>query len=338
MIDRSNPQSLGVKGTLQVILKWLIHAAYFSLFVNKKRWLQHQIAVSRRLRKISSSASPERSLPTDLIDLNLPRAGWLGQSTCWAKWQNFSLITDPIWSQRCSPISFWGPSRLQAPSVSLDNFLRPTLILISHNHYDHLDLRTLRKLQKISPKTEIFAPEKLGEWLTSQGIFATSIEMGKSHRLECGELKAKITCTPAIHFSRRSPWDFNRTMWSSWTVEMNLHKMSKTLFFAGDTAYDADLFQKIGRQFSIDLSFLPIGAYEPRSLLKKVHINPDEAVKIHLLIGSKLSIACHHSTFSLGDPLLDRPLEDLTKALIKNKEMISHRDFLALEVGEEINW
>lgn len=322
----------------KTIFKWFIHAGYFSLFVNKKRWLQRQIAASRHLRTICKDAAPERALRTDLIDLDLPRAGWLGQSTCWAKWQNFSLLTDPIWSRRCSPISFWGPSRLQAPAICLDNFPRPTLILISHNHYDHLDLRTLRKLQKISPKTEIFAPKNLGEWLTSMGIFATSIEMGRSHRVECGELEAKITCTPALHFSRRTPWDFNRTMWSSWTVEMKLHKMSKTLFFAGDTAYDADMFSKIGRQFSIDLSFLPIGAYEPRSLLKKVHCNPDEAVMIHQLIGSKLSVACHHSTFSLGDPLLDRPLEDLTKALLKSKGMISPCDFLALEAGEEINW
>lgn len=317
------------------VFRFIARAITFALTIDKKKWLQSHINASRRLRQISAQSAIDKPLPTDRIDLNLPRAGWLGHSTCWIQWRNFSILTDPIWSRRCSPISFLGPKRLQAVPVSIDNFPRPKLVLISHNHFDHLDLKTLKKLRRISPKTKIFAPKGLGEWLTLQGIPALSVEMGETQQIECGEFKATLTCTPAIHRSQRSLWDRDQTMWSSWVVKIEYKNLSKTFFFAGDTAYDDLIFSEIGRRFSIDLSFLPIGAYEPRILLKSAHVNPEESVSIHKQIGSKLSIACHHSTFMLGDPY-EQPIEDLKRALQNQKT--SPREFLALEVNQEINW
>ncbi len=334
--DRSAHRATSIWMYAKALFKLLGHAMFFALFTGKKRWVEHQIAGSRRLRQLCKSAAPNQVLPQDHLDLNKPRAGWLGHSTCWVQWGGVAILADPIWSKRCSPLSFFGPSRLQPLPISLDNSPRPSLVLISHSHFDHLDLRTLRKLHKISPKTRFFAPTRLGEWLTLQGIPATSVEVGKTLRLQCGQVAVALTCTPAVHYSQRALWDRNSTMCSSWMVQIEYHHQRKTFFFAGDTAYDDKIFRQLGEQFDIDLSFLPIGAYEPRIWLRYAHVDPMESVLIHKQIRSKLSIAIHHSTFMLGDPLLEQPLEDLLTAL--EKSAVSPREFLALEVGQSVNW
>lgn len=318
------------------LFKLIVKSIFFAVLSDKQKWMKRQISDLNVLHRFCVANLNDQPWPVDRIDLDLPRAGWLGHSTCWIQWRDFTILTDPIWSRRCSPISFLGPKRLQSVPVSIDNFSRPKLVLISHNHYDHLDLKTLKRLHRISPKTKVFAPKGLGEWLTRQGIPATSINPGNSYRFECGQFIATLTCTPAIHYSQRSLWDRNRTMWSSWVVKIEHKNLSKTFFYAGDTAYNDVIFKKLGRQFSIDLSFLPIGAYEPRAFLKHAHVNPEESVSIHRQIESKLSIACHHSTFILGDPILERPLKDLMIALKKSET--PPQKFWALKAGQEINW
>lgn len=336
MLDNRNAHSVSKWIYFKAFFKLIAHAILFKLFTGKRKWVERQIEGSRRLRLLCKRCAPEQILPTDQLNLDRPRAGWLGHSTCWVQWRGLNILADPIWSKRCSPIPFLGPSRLQSLPISLDNLTRPSIVLISHSHFDHLDLKTLRKLHRISPKTRFFAPTRLGEWLTLQGIPACSLAIGKTQRMQCGSVALALTCTPAIHNSQRALWDRNSTMCSSWVAEIDCEEQRKTLFFAGDTAYDDAIFCKIGRQFSIDLSFLPIGAYEPRIWLRHAHVNPWESVAIHRQLRSKLSIAIHHSTFLLGDPLLEHPLEDLLKALIKTK--LPPREFLALEVGQSVNW
>lgn len=321
---------------MRVTLRLIWHIIYFALFSNKRAWVARQIDASRRLRRRWAEASEHKAATAPELSLDAPRASWLGHSTCWVQWQGLSILTDPIWSRRCSPVSFFGPVRLQPIPISLDNLQRPSLVLISHNHFDHLDLPSLRKIARLSPKTRFVAPAGLGEWLIAKGIPAHSLELGQSLKCTIMDCKITLTCTPAIHYSQRNLWDRNRTKWSSWVGELQRGGEKKTFYFAGDTAYDDAIFKTIGQKFDIDLSFVPIGAYEPRILLRNAHVNPEEAIAIHREVKSKLSIACHHSTFMLGDPFLEHPLEDLAQAI--EKSAVPPKSFIALEVGQSVNW
>lgn len=324
------------RARLRVVVRLIWANIYFALVSDKKAWVARQIAATRALRRPWTKDREMELATAPLLSLDSPRASWLGHSTCSIQWQGLTLLTDPIWSHRCSPIPFLGPARLQQIPISLENLQRPTIVLISHNHFDHLDLPTLRKIVCLSPKTRFVAPAGLGEWLTSRGIGATSVELGQSLQMKWRDWQIELTCTPAIHYSQRNLRDRNRTSWSGWVGQLRKNEVKKTFYFAGDTAYDDVIFREIGRQFDIDLSFIPIGAYEPRVLLRRAHVNPKEAVTIHQEVKSKLSIACHHSTFMLGDPFLEHPLEDLALALTESQ--LGAESFIALEVGQSVNW
>lgn len=321
---------------LKTLVRLIYRALHFAFIADKQAWVDRQVIATRQLQQKILQTLKIPGLSPQCVSLDLPLAGWVGHSTCWVKWGETSILTDPIWSNRCSPVSFMGPSRLQAVPIQLDNFPAPSIVLISHNHFDHLDISTLRQLRRLHKKTQFFAPSGLGEWLTSRGVPTKSLALGETHQVRIGDCVTTLTCTPAIHYSQRGLWDRNRTMWSSWVGQMERGQKRKTFFFAGDTAYNGEIFKRIGKQFSIDLSFVPIGAYEPRIYLRSAHVDPTEAVKIHREIRSKLSIGCHHSTFMLSDPKLEHPVEELTRAL--QEVDISPSVFTTLEVGQVVNW
>jgi len=216
-----------------------------------------------------------------------------------------NILTDPIWSDRCSPLKFAGPRRHRLPGVDFEHLPPIHTVLLSHNHYDHLDVPTLRRLaaRRVS---QFVAPLGLRQFLESQNI-------GPVHELDWGDSLAvrgaTIHACPAFHFSGRGLFDRNRTLWSSYMIESDFG-MS---YFAADTAFGPH-FAWIRERFGPPrVALLPIGAYEPRWFMSAVHMNPEDALEAHRILGAGTSIAIHHGTFQLADEAIDTPRRRLLK-------------------------
>jgi N-acyl-phosphatidylethanolamine-hydrolysing phospholipase D len=251
---------------------------------------------------------------------------FIGHATVLVQWSGLNILTDPQFSQRASPVEFAGPKRQTAPGASLEQLPHIDVIVISHNHYDHLDLPTIQALiAQPGGQPTIYVP--LGNATLLKRLGATAVKeldwWGQDQRSAL-----TITCVPVHHWSARTLWDKNRALWAGWVMESSAGR----LFFAGDTAYSPD-FKTIGERFgSFDLALLPIGAYAPRSVMKSRHVNPDEAVQIHRDIRSKKTLGIHWGTFALTDEPLGQPLLDLATA--KQSVGLSDQDFMVLKHGE----
>ncbi|MDR3531887.1 MAG: MBL fold metallo-hydrolase [Rhodopila sp.] len=215
------------------------------------------------------------------------------------------VLTDPIFSQRCSPVSWAGPTRVRPPGIDLADLPRPDVVLLSHNHYDHMDLPSLRALQRRH------APRFLttlgnAHALARLGIMATELDWWQDVTL--GALR--ITVTPTRHFSARSPFDHNRTLWGGFMVKT----AAGQVLFAGDSGAGPHWHDIQTRLGAPDLALLPIGAYEPRWFMAAAHMNPAEAVQAHLALRAHRSIGMHFGTFQLTDEPIDAPLRDLHAA------------------------
>jgi L-ascorbate metabolism protein UlaG (beta-lactamase superfamily) len=231
------------------------------------------------------------------------------------------ILTDPIWSERASPLSWAGPRRRRIPGVRWEELPRIDVVLLSHNHYDHLDLATLRRLADRG-ESQFVVPAGVARLLHSQNI-------GPVHELDWGESlpfpPATIHCVPAMHFSGRGIFDRNRTLWCGYVIEAG----GRTVYFAADTAF-GDQFARIRERFGPPgLALLPIGAYEPRWFMSPVHMNPEDAVKAHRILGAQTSIAIHHGTFQMADEGLDTPKKRLS-------ECGPGDSFLALNNGQSV--
>ena len=231
------------------------------------------------------------------------RTTLVNHSTVLLQQRGCNILTDPIWSERASPLSWIGPRRRRSPGVSWENLPSIDAVLISHNHYDHLDLPTLRQLASRGDSTFI-VPAGGARLLLSQNI-------GPVHELDwgesCSQTRCGVTfhCVPALHSSSRRIGDRNLTLWCGYMIECR----ERLVYFAGDTAFGPH-FNQIREKFGAPrLALLPIGAYEPRWFMSPVHMNPDEAVQAHEILGAKASIAIHHGTFKLADEGLDTPAE-----------------------------
>jgi len=232
---------------------------------------------------------------------------FIGHATFLIRTTQSAVLTDPMFSPRASPVSFAGPKRVHEPGVRLDDLPRIDVVLLSHNHYDHCDLPTLRILAErfqplvIAPsrnkelleKAELTRIEQLGWWQSSR------------------KSPFPVTATPAQHFSARTPLDRNQALWGSFVFEL----ARKRLYFAGDTGYSEHFRMIRARAGRMDLALLPIGAYEPRWFMKDIHMNPAEAVQAHLDLESKHSIAMHFGTFQLTPEAIDAPPNELRRAL-----------------------
>lgn len=268
-----------------------------------------------------------------------PTVTWINHSTFLVQVGNLSLLTDPIWSDRCSPLSFLGPKRKHAPPLTLENLPQIDLVLLSHDHYDHFDKKTLLKLGKLYPGIIWVVPLGLKKRLHKLG-FQHIIEMKWWEKTQIhvqGE-EVVITAVPTQHFSGRGLWDKNRTLWTGFVVDFLQKKgKEKRLYFVGDTGYNAKDFKNIGKAFgTMDLSLIPIGTYEPKAFMDPVHISPTKAATIHDEVGSLLSIGMHWKTFRLSSEELEQPPYDLYCAL--KKRGIDPKTFRVLEVGQTINW
>lgn len=254
------------------------------------------------------------------------RVTFINHATVLVDTAKLSIVVDPIWSDRPSPISFIGPKRVHQPGVSLDTLPHVDVVLLSHNHYDHLDLPTLQKLKQYS-NPEIITGLGNKAFLEKHGFKrVTELDWWESTTVR-GQ---KITFVPAVHWSKRSLFDTNKSLWGGFIVGVP----SGNIYIAGDTA-NGPHFQTIAERFQpILLAVLPIGAYEPRWFMQNSHINPEEAVRAHITLNAHTSLAVHWGTFQLSDEMRFQPVWDLRRAM--EIEDIQESSFLVLNPGESI--
>ena len=269
--------------------------------------------------------------PQHEIDYNRPLATWVNHSSFWVRCQDKDILVDPIWSERCSPVNFIGPKRRHPPPFKLDSFEKVDVVILTHNHYDHMDKATILQLQEYYPNICWVVPRGVKRW------FKKYLPKADVEELSWGESKEidgiKFTAVPAQHFSGRGVFDRNRTVWMGVVVNY----ANRQIYFAGDTGYNDSDFKEIGNKFgSMDLSLLPVGAYSPRKFMRGVHVNPGDAVLIHKEVNSKQSLGGHWWTFRLSEEFPNRPPYDLYCAL--EKEGIDPLAFRVVEPGDSINW
>ena len=249
-------------------------------------------------------------------------ATWVGHSTFLIQMGGLNLLTDPHFGAFCSPLPLRRFRRQTPPGLSIAQLPRIDAILLSHNHYDHLDLASLREL---APETEIYCPSGVGRLL--RGLGARRIfELGwnESARLQ----DVRLICVPAQHGSARTPFDRNRSLWCGWGIESSTHRA----LFTGDTGYSPILKEIGARLGPIDLAMIPIGAYRPGWFMRPVHLNPSEAVQAHLDLGSKQSLAMHWGAFQLADEPFGEPALLLEQA--RKTAGVSPEAFYVLGIGE----
>ncbi|MEI9477481.1 MAG: MBL fold metallo-hydrolase [Deltaproteobacteria bacterium] len=250
---------------------------------------------------------------------------WIGHATFLVQTEGVNILTDPVFSDRCSPFPFGGIKRLVPPGLRLEELPRIHAVVISHDHYDHLDAPTIDRLGNT---VMYFVPLGLAPWFNKR-------KMENVAELDWWQSSAwkgiRFHSVPIQHFSGRNPFYRNRTLWSGWVIE----SQRGNIFFAGDTGY-SPVFKEIGDRFKpIRVSIIPIGAYRPRWFMKPVHVDPPEAVMIHKDILSERSIASHWGTFALADEPPREPPLYLRKSL--KEAGIGEEEFILMNVGETLS-
>jgi L-ascorbate metabolism protein UlaG (beta-lactamase superfamily) len=231
---------------------------------------------------------------------------FIGHSTFLIQTEAGSILTDPMYSRRAGPLNLVGPRRVRRPAVRFEDLPPIAMVLLSHNHYDHCDLRTLRRLAKRFDPL-VLTPVGNGSIVRKTGVRRVE-ELDWWQEAQRSALP--ITLTPARHFSARTPFDRNRALWGGFLLVAG----GVRIYFAGDTAY-APFFKTIRQRVGpIDLALLPIGAYEPRWFMQSVHMNPAEAVQAHLDLATSQSVGMHFGTFPLTVEGIDEPVRALEEA------------------------
>ena len=255
---------------------------------------------------------------------------FINHATLLLRIDGVTILTDPIFSERASPFSFAGPRRVHAPGVALPDLPDIDVILISHNHYDHLDIASLKLIteQQLSRSSD---PPLI---LAGLGNSALLTREGLDHHRELNWNDAREIFGLIIHFTQcrhrsgRGIADQDKTLWGSFVVESD----QGNVYFAGDTGYDAHFNEAAERFGKFELAMLPIGAYEPRWFMSEIHLNPAEAVQAHQDLNARQSIGMHYGTFQLTFEAVDQPLADLDIAI--EKAQLRRESFWTLEPGQ----
>jgi N-acyl-phosphatidylethanolamine-hydrolysing phospholipase D len=261
-----------------------------------------------------------------------PAVTWVGHATMLVQMGGQNLLTDPMFSERASPVGFAGPKRHVPPGLSLEELPHIDVVVISHNHYDHLDAASVKALHHQPGGPPLFlVPLGLKAWMADEDITnVVELDWWQSHRVGLLE----VVLTPVQHWSARGVGDRMRTLWGGYAV----FAPDFQLFFAGDTGYSPD-FADIRARFAdrqgpagFDLAVLPVGAYEPRWFMQSQHVNPEESVRIHRDLLARRSVGMHWGTFELTDESLDQPPRDLATA--RKAQGVPDDDFFLLAIGE----
>jgi N-acyl-phosphatidylethanolamine-hydrolysing phospholipase D len=226
-----------------------------------------------------------------------PSVTWIGHATMLVRMDGVTFLTDPIFSERASPVSFAGPPRLVPPGVPLDQLPPLDFVTISHDHYDHTDLPSIAALA--ARGVPFVVPLGLGELVRDAGGQVTELDWWQETTIG----RVRVHCVPAQHFSGRSLTDGNSRLWAGWVVA----GPTRRFYHAGDTGYFAGM-RVIGERLGpIDLAALPIGAYDPAPIMRFVHMNPEEAIQAALDLRAATAIGMHYGTFDLTDEPPDEP-------------------------------
>jgi len=251
---------------------------------------------------------------------------FIGHATFLIQTPAGNMLTDPMYSQRAGPFNVLGPKRVRQPAVRFDDLPPISTVLLSHNHYDHCDLPTLRRLaRRFDPA--VVTPLGNARLVRSAGIrHVEELDWWQP----AADSQVPMTATPAQHFSARTPWDRNRALWCGFVLQAG----QRRIYFAGDTAYAPFLREIPERLGRIDFALLPIGAYEPRWFMKAVHMNPEEAVQAHIDLGGPETVAMHFGTFQLTAEGIDAPQRALEES--RRQKHISPSLFRVLEFGQSV--
>jgi L-ascorbate metabolism protein UlaG (beta-lactamase superfamily) len=294
------------------------------------RGLMQQLkwAVSRRRKPWPKQlANPPWEPPPRHLSPGTIAATFINQSTFLLQVDGLNLLTDPVYSERVGPWNLGGPRRVRPPGVPLEALPPIHCVLLSHNHYDHLDLPTLKRLSRLWAPL-IVTGLRNSALLSRHGLQRViELDWWQTHWVSPS---LQVTYVPAQHFSCRSLHDRDRALWGGFLAEASRCR----IYFAGDTGYAAH-FKEIGRRFGpIDLALMPIGAYQPRWFMHKAHMNPDEAVRAHLDVRARLSLAMHFGTFRITDEGIDDPIHALD--LARRAHGVAPEQFRVPEFGQTI--
>ena len=269
----------------------------FKIFNKEKRKLNIDIPADHVINKKEVLENLKKNKNNDYV-------AWIGHATFLIKLGNTTIITDPVFEKNMGPLIF-GPKRYVDPAINLSEIPEVNLFLLTHNHYDHLSTRTIQRFPY--KKSKVLAPLKLGKYFTRNG-FSDVNEMDWYDEIKVNDLK--ITFLPAVHWSKRSLWDTNKTLWGSFLIEYK----NKKIFFACDTGY-GNIYKELGKKYGpIDLTFINIGAYNfypmsPRKDKSIYHTNPEEALNIGQDLKSKKVLGMHWGTVVLSlEPIMEPPI------------------------------
>ena len=280
----------------------------------------------------ATATIPTSTIPTAMMQ---PAITWVGHATMLVQASGLNVLTDPVFSQRASPVQFAGPERAQPPGLTVADLPKIDVVLISHNHYDHLDVDSIKALVNQGWEEPLFmVPLGLKEWFNKLGI--TNVK-----ELDWWDSVAhkgvEFNFTPVQHWSARGPGDRSQTLWGGWAVlGADFH-----WYFSGDTGYSKDFIDTqqrfAARQTAalgggFDIALIAVGAYEPRWFMKDQHVNPAEAVQVHKDLKAKRSVGVHWGTFELTDEPLDQPPKDLAAA--RTAQGVADDDFFLLAIGQ----
>ncbi|KAG0746829.1 hypothetical protein G6F57_002351 [Rhizopus arrhizus] len=294
------------------------------------------------------------------------KATWLGHACVLVQLNGFNILLDPIFSERCSPVQFAGPKRYTDVPCQLTDLPPIDAVVISHNHYDHLDEQTINKVSQLNPDCKFYVPLGNKKWFNLEKSVdrngdqrVIELDWWDSSMLERHVdnqviSQVRLTCTPCQHFTGRGIFDRNKTLWASWCLEgmVDENTTKGKVFFGGDTGYrtvplsatkdqqyDAKYldtlpfcpaFKEIGEKFNgFDLALIPIGAYSPRWFMSPIHCSPEDAVRVHEDVKSKRSIGIHWGTFVLTDESIYEPPKRLEEA-VKERGLKEEFDVLPL--------
>ncbi len=250
---------------------------------------------------------------------------WIGHSTFLINIEGITVLTDPVFSNRASPVKIAGPKRIIPPAMQISDLPKIDVVSVSHNHYDHLDIDSLRELAALNSETIFLVPKGDEKLLKKKGIRNTA-EFLWWENIEIKNVK--FTFTPTQHWSARGLSDRNKSLWGGWYMSFPNYKT----FHAGDSGYSNDFRDTQTKLGQPDLSLIPIGAYAPRWFMKANHVNPEEALQVALDLGSKKNYAMHWGTFSLTDEDTLEPPKLLQEAL--SKKGLSPSFFEILKPGQ----